>query len=1191
MFRRSLSLLITLCLVASPLQLISRATAAGPSVQSPSPASPRLGAADRPTKLAKGSDPTPEAGRVLLRLKRGVSAARAKKAGRLLGYRVVETLPELGWVVAVPTSSDSSVNDLQKRARAAGIAEKVATEKPIQPAYAPSDPLFVEQWGFSNTGQYGGKIGADARAVSAWDWARGTGTVVAVTDTGVDLGHPDLAGQAWVNPDEVPGNGIDDDGNGRVDDINGWDFYNSDASVFDAGDGDKHGTHVAGTVAAATGNGIGGAGTAPEARIMALKFLGPAGGTDAAAAAAITYAVDEGATVINASWGSTESSSILADAVAYAARRGVLLVCAAGNAGANTDVTPFYPASYPTTNVVSVAALNRFDGLAGFSNRGATSVDLGAPGADIASTQPVLGSSLFVDKAPYKVVYHGFPVEYVTNSGARQQIVSRSLTLLGATQSTPILVVDDSWPTIANENPDARLGAYTSALAASGFTNVTTWRRDVLGVPSASAMAGKTVVWFTGASSYGLSAYQSYGTLSSTERSNLTTFLTGGGRLMMSSGDLGYDMTMYGGSALTWYSTYMNATYADDDPWTGRFKWPESTLGPEFSADVADPIRYSDGCDDIEPLNGYATRLSQWAGYVAISGTSMAAPHVSGALALAASRQPSATAAELKARLLGSVRPVSALSGTTATGGALDAAALVGRLSAPSNFSASPRVGSVALAWSNPAEHDFARVRVLARTDASPTGPNDPSAILVYEGNGASATHSGLQPGVPVYYGVFATNTLGSWSQAALASATPLAPPPPAVVGDSYTTRSGRTLSVAAPGVRANDINVSGTISVSSAPARGSVLLRQDGSFQYTPESGFFGSDSFSYTLSDGGVTHTATVSIEVLRYRLDTLSTNAATPGTAVTFSGTGFGDEQNGGYVSFAGTRAKVTSWSDTKVVAEVPSGASAGYCGIVVEGQATNGKWFAPSPRLDSLSSGRGVPGTLITFNGAGFGAIQGSGFVSFSGVRAVVLTWSDTQVVAIVPEGATSGYAGVLQNGAMSNGKWFVPFTAPTVTAMSANHGAPGTAVTFTGSGFGATQGDGYASFAGAKGTIVSWSDTEVVAVVPEGAVAGYAGIYRNGAMSNGRWFVPSAGPRVTALSSPSLAPGQTLTISGTGFGSTQGAGWVTFGGVPATVVSWSDTSVTAIVPLGITACYVGVVQGGVVSNGLYFVAAP
>jgi subtilisin family serine protease len=239
-------------------------------------------------------------------------------------------------------------------------------------------------WAQRNTGANGGRAGSDVAAFDAWDRSTGAGVVVAVIDTGIQADHPDLASQLWRNEDEVAGNGIDDDHNGYVDDTYGWDFVYDDNRPEDS---EGHGTHTAGTIAARADDSYGVPGLAFDARVMPLRFLaGNAGGYTSMAVEAINYAVNNGAHVINASWGGYGESTAIRNAISYARSRGVLFVAAAGNEGNNNDQYGFFPASYPLDNIISVAASDRRDRVADWSNYGASQVDLAAPGVEIVST-------------------------------------------------------------------------------------------------------------------------------------------------------------------------------------------------------------------------------------------------------------------------------------------------------------------------------------------------------------------------------------------------------------------------------------------------------------------------------------------------------------------------------------------------------------------------------------------------------------------------------------------------------------------------------------------------------------------------------------------------------------------------------------------------------------------------------------
>jgi len=252
-------------------------------------------------------------------------------------------------------------------------------------ATTPNDPYFGNLWGFNNTGQTGGTKDADIDAPEAWDITTGGDVIIAVIDTGVDYLHPDLAANMWKNLGEIPGNGRDDDGNGYVDDVYGYDTVNWDG---DPRDDHSHGSHCAGSIAAVGNNGVGIVGVNWRAKIMALKFLDKWGfGTTANAILALNYAVKMGAQISNNSWGGGPYSQALYDAIKAAGEKGHLFVAAAGNSGTNNDgSSPFYPASYNLDNIISVAATNHQDKRSSFSNYGLKTVDLGAPGENIYST-------------------------------------------------------------------------------------------------------------------------------------------------------------------------------------------------------------------------------------------------------------------------------------------------------------------------------------------------------------------------------------------------------------------------------------------------------------------------------------------------------------------------------------------------------------------------------------------------------------------------------------------------------------------------------------------------------------------------------------------------------------------------------------------------------------------------------------
>ena len=257
----------------------------------------------------------------------------------------------------------------------------------------PNDPRFPELYAMRNTGQTGGTAGADIKATNAWDVFTGDPNLkIGVIDTGVDYNHPDLAANIWTNPGEIPGNSIDDDSNGYVDDVHGYDFVNNDGDPFDD---NGHGSHCAGTIAGVGDNNVGVTGVNWQAKVIGIKFLSGAGsGSTAGAIAGVQYSIAVGCRLTSNSWGGGGFSQALLDAINAAGAAGQLFIAAAGNASANTDVSPHYPSSYDSPYIVAVAATDHNDNLASFSNFGATTVDLAAPGVAILSCQPGGGYQL-----------------------------------------------------------------------------------------------------------------------------------------------------------------------------------------------------------------------------------------------------------------------------------------------------------------------------------------------------------------------------------------------------------------------------------------------------------------------------------------------------------------------------------------------------------------------------------------------------------------------------------------------------------------------------------------------------------------------------------------------------------------------------------------------------------------------------
>ncbi len=271
------------------------------------------------------------------------------------------------------------------RLEGSGLVEFAEPDYVLSASITPDDPDYLSgaAWGLNSTPS--GSIDVDINAPEAWDLVRyASNVVVAVIDSGIRQTHEDLRDNLWTNPNEIAGNGIDDDNDGIVDDVHG---YNAIDNTGSADDNEGHGTHVAGIIGASGNNGKGSTGVAWTVRLMSLKFLDSDGqGATSDAIACIDYARAHGAQLINASWGGAGQSQALRRAIDRARASGIIFVTAAGNESTNNDRTPSYPASYAVDNMVSVAASDSLGALADFSNYGSTSVDLMAPGVNIRST-------------------------------------------------------------------------------------------------------------------------------------------------------------------------------------------------------------------------------------------------------------------------------------------------------------------------------------------------------------------------------------------------------------------------------------------------------------------------------------------------------------------------------------------------------------------------------------------------------------------------------------------------------------------------------------------------------------------------------------------------------------------------------------------------------------------------------------
>lgn len=266
------------------------------------------------------------------------------------------------------------------------------------PESKPDDLFFDKLWGLHNEGQTGGAVGADIDAMKAWEVTKGSGEIaVGVIDTGIDYTHPDLVDNMWTNPNEIPGDGIDNDNNGYVDDMHGINSYDDTGDPMDT---HSHGTHVAGTIGATGNNGVGVTGVNHKVSLIGCKFIKPSGGGSISdAIKCLDYFIDlklagTDIRLTNNSWGGGSRSEAMIAALQRSHDAGMLFISSAGNAGENNDEVAHYPSSYDSVDsVMAVAATTHSDYKSGFSNYGRTSVDLGAPGSSIYSTVPNDGYS------------------------------------------------------------------------------------------------------------------------------------------------------------------------------------------------------------------------------------------------------------------------------------------------------------------------------------------------------------------------------------------------------------------------------------------------------------------------------------------------------------------------------------------------------------------------------------------------------------------------------------------------------------------------------------------------------------------------------------------------------------------------------------------------------------------------------
>jgi subtilisin family serine protease len=588
-------------------------------------------------------------------------------------------------------------------------------DRVVHPMAYEDEQRFGELWGLRNEGQTilgePGLADSDTNATdvdaeeAAGTSSGGDGVVVAVIDDGVDFDHPDLEGHEWVNGGEIANNNIDDDDNGYIDDVNGYDFANDDNTVHDTLQ-DFHGTHVAGTIAASA-NGTDVVGVAPNVEIMALKFLGGPFTAESTAIEAIEYAKKEGARISNNSWGFESEPVTGPDPLRQAIERsGMLFVASAGNGGFdgvgdNNDRSRFekaYPASYPSSNILSVAAANNMGELAEFSNFGPRSVDLTAPGVDVLSTVPSVParSGLTLSQVGGtlggQALVAGFGIEEIGDEAARTEFADDALTTLDHTGSESVLLVDDDASSLDVPPEEAEFAfpdvgeSIQEALTSAGATDVDVHvvgdeDGEVDGPTFDQLQAYDHVVWATGWAFVSGDVFDFEApvkkNLTFADQNALTRYLNGGGNLLLTGMD-----ALYLGEE-TAFVTDTLGLKVQSDYYTGVFTGEAG----EFAGDThgldnptfAIPFFH----DIVEPAETYASSLGTVGtprGYEEyFSGTSMAAPHATGVAALAAGEfqglEDSPTA--LKRLVMATGEPLASTRGKTVTGDMVNAGGAV----------------------------------------------------------------------------------------------------------------------------------------------------------------------------------------------------------------------------------------------------------------------------------------------------------------------------------------------------------------------------------------------------------------------------------------------------------------------------------------------------------------------------------
>ncbi|MFC4809724.1 S8 family serine peptidase [Paenibacillus sp. GCM10023250] len=551
----------------------------------------------------------------------------------------------------------------------------------------PNDPLFHEQWGLHNTGQDlndgsvpGGTPDIDMDLPEAWEIAQGGQDVtVAVIGNGAKTDVPDLVGRIWTNPNEIPDNGVDDDGNGLVDDVNGWDFLHDDNTVFDTSDGlsDLLGTTVAGQIAAAMNNNEGIAGVAPNASVMPLKVVSPDGGYFSDVVDAIEYAEAHGAKIATLGIVYTYRSKLIEDAINASS---MLFVAPAGESSGmfgqtlNLDVDPVYPAAYPSPNVLSVTGVDILGNLALDNAIGQQSVDVAAPSELIISTVPDIdaGYAAQIDNGTYKAYYNGIgfeevPIDDPQYAGQRQDMFDRAMNFLkpDGAEAPSILLVNDSQRSggggIGPMYESDQLAVYEELLQHAGYAydTATTQDESFDGPPLEQLKDYDIVVWFTGTAG----TLNGKKLITDADQANLTAYLNGGGHLMLTGQDA-IDQS----PASPFVRDVLGLTIVKEGGYVFKGWGVPDTIYDGQIYKLMDFALFYDTVISNKPDMTKVNIKNSNGKYSYSQGTLYAAAYAAGVAALVQGEYPDLSATDVKQRVVTSGKPLDSLKMSTASG-------------------------------------------------------------------------------------------------------------------------------------------------------------------------------------------------------------------------------------------------------------------------------------------------------------------------------------------------------------------------------------------------------------------------------------------------------------------------------------------------------------------------------------------